>query len=134
MRISDWSSDVCSSDLVHYADLHAQLVDEDHRAARPADRTRQLAQALRHQTRLEPDMAVAHLALDLGARHQRGDRVDDEHVDRVRAHQRIDDFERLFAGVGLRHAQFVDFYPHLLSIDGGARMFAVYEARTDPHP
>src|SRR3546814_3854226 len=84
MRISDWSSDVCSSDLVHYADLHAQLVDEDHRAARPADRPRQLAQALRHQTRLEPAMAVAHLAFDIGARHQRGDRVDDEHVDRVR--------------------------------------------------
>src|SRR3546814_6100426 len=71
MRISDWSSDVCSSDLagaadvetdrsiefervaagrgfgvaVHQADFHAQLVDEDHHAARAADRAGEIGRA-----------------------------------------------------------------------------------------
>ena len=93
---------------VHHADLHPQLVDEDDGAARAADRSGQLAQRLAHQPRLEADMAVAHLALDLGPRHQRRDRVDHQHVDRVGAHQRVDDLERLLAGVGLRHDQLVD--------------------------
>src|SRR3546814_4172770 len=97
MRISDWSSDVCSSDL--------------------------LAQRLRHQARLKPDVAVAHFAFDFGARNERGDRVDDEHVDRVRTHERVDDLERLFAGVGLRHDQFVDVDAKLAGIDRIERMF-----------
>src|SRR3546814_1392869 len=42
---------------VHHADLHAKLVDGDHHAARAADRTGELAQALRHQPRLQADMA-----------------------------------------------------------------------------
>src|SRR3546814_7935196 len=91
MRISDWSSDVCSSDLiaasrgfrraVHDADLHADLVDEHHHALRARDVAGQLAQCLRHQTRLHADAGVAHLAFDFGLRHQRRDRIDDDHVD-----------------------------------------------------
>src|SRR5213595_2428789 len=42
----------------------------------------------------QPGLAVAHLALELGARHQRGDRIDDQHVDRARTHQRIGDLQR----------------------------------------
>jgi hypothetical protein len=93
---------------VHDADLHADLVDEDDQALGLGDRAGQLAQRLAHQPGLQADMAVAHLALDLGARHQRGDRIDDEHVDRVRAHQRVGDLQRLLAGVGLRDDQVVD--------------------------
>src|SRR5690606_2375019 len=51
---------------VHDADLHPQLVDEDHHALRTVDRAGQLAQRLAHQTGLQADVAVAHLALDLG--------------------------------------------------------------------
>ena len=50
-------------------------------------------------------MGVTHLALDLGARHERGNRVDDDDVDRAGADQRVGDLERLLAGVGLRHQQ-----------------------------
>ena len=74
-------------------------------------------------------MAVAHLAFDFGARDERGDRVDDEHVDRIRAHQRIDDFKCLLARIGLRHDQFVDIDAQLLRIDGIERMFGVDESR-----
>src|ERR1700712_3064243 len=65
----------------HGADLLAQLVDEDHRRAGVAERTGHLAQRLAHQPGLQADVAVAHLALDLGARHQGGDRVDDDQVE-----------------------------------------------------
>jgi hypothetical protein len=92
-----------------------------------ADRAGDLAQRLAHQARLEADMAVAHLALDLGPRHERGDRIDHQHVDRVRSHQRIGDLQRLLAGVGLRHDQFVDVDAQLLGIDRIERMFGVDE-------
>src|SRR5439155_26057469 len=54
---------------VHHADLHPHLVDEDHHAARAADRPGELAQRLTHQPRLQADMAVAHFTLDLRPRH-----------------------------------------------------------------
>src|SRR3546814_15034766 len=102
------------------SDRQADLVDEDHHATRAADRAGQLAQALRHEARLEADMAVAHLALDLRARHERRDRIDHEHVDRIRADQSIDNFERLLAGIGLRDDQLVDVDAQLLGEIGRA--------------
>src|SRR4051812_26719735 len=53
------------------ADLLAQLVDEDRGGAGVVQRTSDLAQRLAHQAGLQTDVAVAHLALDLGARHER---------------------------------------------------------------
>ena len=74
-------------------------------------------------------MAVAHFAFDFRARNQRGDRVHHQHVDRVGADQRVDDFQRLLARIGLRHDQFVDVDAQLLGIDGVERMFGVDEGR-----
>src|SRR5260221_2812072 len=73
----------------HDADLEADLIDEDDHAARARDRAGQLAQRLAHQPRLQADMAVAHLALELGARHQRRHRIYDQHVDPARRDHRI---------------------------------------------
>src|SRR5690606_29265737 len=50
----------------HDADLHADLVDEDHHAARLGYRRGELAQRLAHQPRLQAGQAVAHLAFQLG--------------------------------------------------------------------
>src|SRR3546814_433004 len=68
---------------VHHADLHAQLVDEDHERFRFADRAGKLAERLRHQSGLKADMAVAHFTLDFSARNTSGDAVDDEDIDRI---------------------------------------------------
>ena len=46
-------------------------------------------------------MAVAHVALDLGLRHECGDRVDDDDVDGAAAHKCIDDVECLLARIRL---------------------------------
>jgi hypothetical protein len=64
-----------------------------------------LAQRLAHQAGLQADVAVAHLALDLGARHERGHRVDDDDVERAGADQHVGDLERLLTGVGLGDQQ-----------------------------
>ena len=58
-------------------------------------------------------MAVAHFAFDFGAWHERGDRVDNEHVDRAGSHQCVGDFQRLLAGVRLGDEQVIDVDPSL---------------------
>ena len=68
----------------------------------------QLAQGLAHQPGLDADEAVAHLALDLGPRHERRDGVDDDAVDAAGADERLGDLERLLAGVRLADEQLVD--------------------------
>ena len=90
------------------ADLLAQLVDEDQGGVRARHRGGELAQRLRHQPRLQARQRVPHVALELRARHERGDGVDDDYVDGVRADQRLADLECLLAGVGLGDQQFVD--------------------------
>src|SRR5881396_2098036 len=87
------------------ADLHADLVDEDDDGPRLGDGAGQLAERLRHEPRLEAHLRIAHVALDLGARDQGSDRIDDQHVERPRAHQGVGDLERLLAVVGLRDEQ-----------------------------
>src|SRR5690606_20694033 len=60
------------------ADLLSQLVDEDRGRLRLVQTTRDLAHRLRHESRLQTDVRVAHLALDLGTRDERRDGVDDD--------------------------------------------------------
>ena len=112
---------------VHHADLHADLVDEDHHRIGAVDRGGELAQRLAHQPRLQAGHAVAHLAFELGARHQRGDRIDHQHVDRTRAHQRVGDLERLLAGIGLGNEQIVDIDAELAGIDRIERVLGIDE-------
>src|SRR6516162_3817394 len=112
---------------VHDADLHADLVDEDHHGVGAVDRGGELAQRLAHQARLQAGLAVAHFAFELGAWNERRDRIDDQHVDRARAHQRIGDFERLLAGVGLGDQEIVDVDAELSRVDRVERVFGVDE-------
>ena len=50
---------------------------------------------------------------------------DDQHIDRAGAHQRIGDFERLFAGVRLRDQKVVDIDAELARIDRIERVFGI---------
>src|SRR6185437_6555486 len=86
----------------HDADFFADLVDEHQHGARLRYQAGELAQRLRHQPRLQADVRIAHLAVELGLGHQGRHRVHHQHVHRARAHQRLGDLERLFAVVGLR--------------------------------
>jgi hypothetical protein len=118
---------VVSGRAVHHADLVTDLVDEEHDALALVDRGGQLAQRLAHQTGLKAGQAVAHLALDLGARRQGGDGVDHDDVYGTRTHQGVDDLQRLFARVGLRHQQVVQVDAQLLGVTRIERVFGVDE-------
>jgi recombination protein RecA len=70
-------------------------------------------------------VAVAHLALDLGAGHERRDRVDDDDVERAGADQHVGDLERLLPGVGLGDQERVGVDPEGLGVLGVERVLGV---------
>ena len=70
-------------------------------------------------------MAVAHLALDLGPGREGGDGVDDDDVERARAHEHVADLERLLARVGLGDQQLVDVDADGLGVDRVHRVLGV---------
>ena len=76
-------------------------------------------------------MAVAHLALDLRPRHQRGHRVDDDDVDSAGADEHVGDLQRLLAGVRLGDEQRVGVHAELLRVVRVERVLGVDEGR-DP--
>src|SRR5262249_54358342 len=59
----------------HDADLLAELIDEDQARLRLRDDAGELAERLRHETRLQAHLRFAHLAFDFSARHKCGHRV-----------------------------------------------------------
>ncbi len=111
----------------HDADLLPQLVDEDRGGVRLVQRTGDLPQRLAHQPGLQTDVGVAHLALDLGARHERRHRVDDHQVDRAGADQHVGDLQRLLTGVRLADQQGVGVHAELLGVLRVERVLRVDE-------
>ncbi len=78
--------------------------------------TGHLAQRLGHQTRLQADVGVAHLAFDLGTRRQCRHGVDDDDVNAAGAYQHVDDLERLLTGVRLGDQHLVQIDAQLLGV------------------
>ncbi len=116
----------------HDADLLAELVDEDRRGVGVVENTGDLAERLAHQAGLEADVAVAHLALDLGAGHQGRHGVDDDDVERAGPDQHVDDLERLLTGVGLRDQERVGVDAERLRVFRVERVLGVDERGDAP--
>ncbi len=76
----------------------------------------ELAQGLAHEAGLQAGQGVAHFAFQLGLGRERRHRVDDDQVDRARAHQAVHNFQRLLAGVGLADEQFLQVDAQLLRV------------------
>ena len=74
-------------------------------------------------------MGVAHVAFELGARHQRRHRVDRDHVERAAADQRLGDLQRLLARVRLRDEQVVDVDADVARVDRIERVLGVDQRR-----
>ncbi len=111
----------------HDADLLAQLVREEADRVRAVERAGELAQRLAHEPRLQADVRVAHLALDLRLRRERGDRVDRDDVEGAGADEQLRDLERLLARVGLRDEKVVDVDADPLRVRGVHRVLRVDE-------
>ena len=72
-------------------------------------------------------MAVAHLAFQLGSRHQGRHRVDHQNIDGARADQRVNDLQRLLAVIRLGDQQLVDIDAELAGVAGVERVLGVDE-------
>ncbi len=77
--------------------------------------------------KMTTQLGVAHFALDLRARRERRDRVNNHHIQRTRANQRVGDFQRLLAGIRLRDEHRVDIHADARSIVGIERVLSVDE-------
>ncbi len=75
-------------------------------------------------------MRIAHFTFDFGSRHERGDGVHHNHVDRPAPDKRLGNFQRLFAGIGLRHEQIVHLHTQLLRIGQIQRMLRIDKGRS----
>src|SRR3954463_5977152 len=64
----------------HHSNLFTNLVDENQAGARLRNDAGQLAQRLRHQSRLQAHLRIAHVAFECRAWHQRGHGVDHHYV------------------------------------------------------
>ena len=62
-------------------------------------------------------MAVAHLAFDFRFRGQRRNRIDYDHVHRVRAHEHVGNFQRLLTGIRLGNQQLINVNTQLFRIN-----------------
>ncbi len=111
----------------HHADLLAELVDEDRGGLRLVERTGDLAERLAHQSGLETHVRVAHLALDLGARHEGRHGVDDDQVEGAGADEHVHDLQRLLAGVRLGQDEVVGVDAEGLGVLGVERVLGVHE-------
>ncbi len=116
----------------HHADLLAELVDEDRGGLGLVERTGDLPQGLAHQAGLQTDVAVAHLALDLRARHERCDGVDDDEVEGTGADQHVHDLQGLLTVVRLGQDQVVDVDAELLRVLGVEGVLRVHERDLAP--
>ena len=74
-------------------------------------------------------MRIAHIALDLGSRHERGDGVNDDDVYRAAADEHFRYFERLLAVIGLRNEQIIGVDAQRLRVNGIERVLRVDERR-----
>jgi hypothetical protein len=86
----------------HHADFHPNLVDENHHAIRRLIEPVSLRMAWLIKRACTPTLLESPMSpssSDFGVK--RGNRINNNHAHRARAHQRIDDFKRLLARVRL---------------------------------
>ena len=82
---------------------------------------------------MKADRSIADLALDLGTRSQSGDRVDDDGVDGARAHEHVDDLERLLARIGLGNEDLIDVHADTCGIRGIERVLGIDKCHDAAH-
>ena len=87
----------------------------------------QFPQRLRHQTRMQADVGIAHFTVQFRLWNQRRDGVDDHQIQLPGGDEGVGDFQRLLAMVRLRHQQVVDVNAQLARVAGVERMFGVDE-------
>ena len=91
----------------HHADFFAQLVGENAGGLGLVENGREFAEGLAHQAGLHAHRRHAHLAFEFGLRHECGDGIDDDHVERIGPGERFANRKRFFAAVRLGNEEFI---------------------------
>ena len=112
---------------VHHADLLTELVDKNNDGIGLADSGGKLPKRLAHQTRVEANVTVPHLALDFRAGHQSRHAVHHNHINGSGTNQGFRNLKGLLAGVGLGDQQVLDFHSQGAGIGGVQSVFRVHE-------
>ena len=81
----------------HDADFLPDLIDENNRCHRFADRCGQLSERLRHEPRLEPHVCVAHFAFYFCSRHKRRYGIDNNNINGGASDKNLGNIKGLFA-------------------------------------
>ena len=122
------------------ADLHANLIDEDHHRLRARDARCELAQRLGHQASLKSRKGIAHFTLDFISRRKRSHRIDDDQIYGTRPHERIHDFKSLLTRIRLTEQEFLQVdsesgsvlhVKRVLCIDEGTRAAGLLHLRNN---
>ena len=79
--------------------------------------------------RLHAHRGHAHFAFEFRLRHERGDGINDDDIERVRAGERFANGQRLFAGIRLRDEQVIQIHAEFFGVAGIKRVFRVNERR-----
>ena len=101
----------------HHADLLTELVDEDTGGLSLVDSSGEFAERLGHESRLQADTVVAHIAFDLGFRGEGCHRVDDHEVNCCTADKFVSNVEGLLAAVRLRNEEVIGIHAQFLRIE-----------------
>src|SRR5690606_36198842 len=118
---------------VQHPDLLPDLIDEDRRRTTLRQHPSQLPKRLRHQPRLQPNVRIPHLTLDLSPRHQRSHRIHHHHINRARPHQQLHDLKRLLTRIRLRHQQVLNVHTQRSRIHRIQRMLSINERSHTPN-
>ena len=113
----------------HDADLLTELIDEDDDAVRLRDDRRKLPQGLGHQPRLQADLDIPHLPVNLGLGNQGRDGVNDDDIHCPGPDHGLCNLKGLLAVVRLGNVKIVNIDTDMLRIYGIQSMLGVDEAR-----
>ncbi len=111
----------------HDADFFAQLIRENARRFGLGENGGELAKRLAHQPCLHAHRRHAHVAFEFGLGHERGDGINHDNVERVRARERFANSQCFFAGRGLRDEQVVQVHAKFFCVTGIERVLGVNE-------
>ena len=111
----------------HDANLHAELVDEQHAGVGLGKNAGELAEGLAHEAGLQTHVVVAHFTVDFGLGHEGSYRVDDDDVDGTGTYEGFGDVQGLLTGVGLRDEERLDIDAQLAGVHGIKGVFGVDE-------
>ena len=111
----------------HDADLFPNLICENAAGARLRNERSEFPERRAHQARLRANRDIADLAFEFCFGHERGDGIEDNHIERIGTHERFANAQRFFPGTWLRDEKIIQIDAQLPGVLRVERVFHVDE-------